>query len=49
MDVCARRLVTVTIDPQADDKPAEAFVVDPVADKEELYQTIVERLGEKPS
>jgi predicted metal-binding protein len=47
MDVCARRLVTVTIDPQTDDKQAEAFVVDPVADKEELYQTIVKKLGEK--
>lgn len=48
MDVCARRLVTVTIDPKTENKPAEAFVVDPVADKEELYATIVDRLVDKP-
>src|SRR5581483_4326680 len=44
MDVCARGLVTVVIDPQRDDEPAEAFVVDPCADRETLYRRIVERL-----
>jgi predicted metal-binding protein len=44
MDVCARRRVTVTIDPQLDGKTSEAFVIDPVADRETLYATIVDRL-----
>jgi predicted metal-binding protein len=44
MDVCARRRVTVVIDPQTDDKVTEAFVVDPVLDREALYTTIVNRL-----
>jgi hypothetical protein len=44
MDVCARRRVTVVIDPQTDGKSTEAFVVDPVADREALYSTIVDRL-----
>lgn len=47
-DVCARRLVTVTIDPQSDDLPAESFVVDPVGDKDQLYAAIVDRLAGKP-
>jgi predicted metal-binding protein len=45
MDVCARGRVTVVIDPQTEGEDAQAFVVDPVADKEEIYKTIVERLG----
>jgi predicted metal-binding protein len=44
MDVCARRRVTVVIDPQVDGKTSEAFVIDPVADREALYTTIVDRL-----
>jgi predicted metal-binding protein len=44
MDVCARRRVTVVIDPQVDGKTSEAFVIDPVADRETLYTTIVDRL-----
>jgi predicted metal-binding protein len=44
MDVCARRRVTVVIDPKTDDKTTEAFVIDPVADRETLYATIVNRL-----
>jgi predicted metal-binding protein len=44
MDVCARRRVTVVIDPQSDEKATEAFVIDPVADREVLYSTIVNRL-----
>ncbi|HEY8314783.1 MAG TPA: hypothetical protein VIG51_11515 [Candidatus Baltobacteraceae bacterium] len=43
MDVCARRMVTVAIASQ-DGRPAEPFVVDPLADREELYRTIVQRL-----
>lgn len=44
MDVCARRRVTVVIDPQTEGKNPEAFIVDPLADREALYETIVERL-----
>ena len=46
MDVCARRRVTVVIDPQVEGKEAEAFVVDPIADRESLYATIVARLAD---
>lgn len=45
MDVCARGRVTVVIDPKIEGKEAQAFVVDPIADREELYRTIVERLA----
>ena len=45
MDVCARRRVTVVIDPKVEGEAAEAFVVDPFADREALYSLIVERLG----
>src|SRR5579864_1083490 len=44
MDVCARARVTVVIDPKRDGQEAEAFVVDPIADRETLYRRIVERL-----
>ncbi len=44
LDVCARRRVTVVIDPQSDEKATEAFVIDPLADREALYTTIVNRL-----
>ena len=44
MDVCARGLVTVVIDPKRSGEPAEAFVVDPCAGREALYRRIVERL-----
>lgn len=47
MDVCARRLVTVAIDSQTSGEPAQAFVIDPVADKDELYAAIVDRLIDK--
>jgi predicted metal-binding protein len=43
MDVCARGRVTVCIEPQEGD--ATVMVVDPVADREDLYRTIVEKLG----
>ncbi len=45
MDVCARRNVTVVIDPKTEGQEAQAFIVDPVADKELLYQEIVSRLS----
>jgi len=45
MDVCARRMVTVVIDPKVPGTPAEAFVVDPIADREELYRLIVSKLS----
>lgn len=48
MDVCARRRVTVAIDPQVQGQETEIFVVDPIADKEELLRTIIDRLGKPP-
>jgi len=42
MDVCARGRVTVCIEPQQGQPTV--MVVDPVADRELLYQTIVETL-----
>jgi hypothetical protein len=43
MDVCARGRVTVCIEPH--DGDTTVIVVDPVADREQVYRTIVERLG----
>lgn len=45
MDVCARQRVTVVINPQIDGEPAEAFVLDPIVDREAFYAKIVQRLG----
>ena len=47
MDVCARGLVTVLIAPQVEGRSSEAFVVDPISDRDELYRTIVERLAKR--
>lgn len=44
MDVCARRRVTVVIDPKREGETAQAFVVDPVADREAIYAEILARL-----
>lgn len=44
MDVCARRRVTVSIQPQTQTQP-EVFVVDPLKDREELYRRIVDKLA----
>jgi len=44
LDICARGRVTVCIEPQ--DGETRVVVVDPVADKEELYATIVRELGD---
>ena len=43
MDVCARRRVTVAIEREAG--PTHVFVVDPVEDKDALYEKIVELLS----
>lgn len=48
-DVCARRLVTVTIDPQIRGESTQSFVVDPIADRDALYETIVAALANKPT
>lgn len=45
MDVCARRHVTVVIDPKIEGKEAQAFIVDPIADREAVYAEIVKRLA----
>ncbi len=43
MDVCARGRVTICIEPQAGE--TTVMVVDPIAEREALYRTIIERLG----
>ena len=43
MDVCARGRVTVCIEPQ--DGETTVTVVDPVGDREAIYDTIVKALG----
>ena len=45
MDVCARKRVTVAIEPQRGE--TRVLVVDPVADKDELYAAIVDALGDR--
>jgi predicted metal-binding protein len=47
MDVCARRRVTVAIEPEGGG--TRVFVVDPLADKDELYSRIVSVLREPPA
>src|SRR5579864_5470857 len=47
MDVCARGRVTVVIDPKILGQSPEAFVVDPVNDREAFYEKIVERLANR--
>src|SRR5580700_1751131 len=42
MDVCARGRVTVCIEPQNGERTV--LVVDPLAEREELYRAIVEKL-----
>lgn len=43
MDVCARGRVTVCIEPQRGE--TSVMVVDPIADREELYREIVTKLN----
>ncbi len=45
MDVCARGRVTVCIAPQNGDP--EVVVVDPIAEREDIYRVIVDRLAVK--
>jgi hypothetical protein len=47
MDVCARGRVTVCIERQEGEPTV--MVVDPVADREELYRAIIERFGDDAS
>jgi hypothetical protein len=42
MDVCARGRVTVCIEPQVGD--TQVYVIDPIAERDELYETIVRKL-----
>lgn len=46
MDVCAKEKVTVCLDPKNGDS-ATVIVVDPVEEKQAVYDTIVERMGRK--
>lgn len=43
LDVCARELVTVSIEPR--DGERLVMVLDPLAEREELYRVILEKLG----
>jgi predicted metal-binding protein len=43
MDVCARGRVTVCLETRSAER--EVYVVDPLDDRERLYQTIVDRLS----
>jgi predicted metal-binding protein len=43
LDVCARERVTVCIEPR--DGERSVIVLDPLAEREELYKAIVEQLG----
>lgn len=43
MDVCARGRVTVAIEPE--EGPTHVFVVDPITDKDALYERIVALLS----
>ncbi|MDP9017122.1 MAG: hypothetical protein M3N19_02220 [Candidatus Eremiobacteraeota bacterium] len=45
MDVCARRQVTVAIESQQPQAPAQVYVLDPLGDKEEFYSVIVKALA----
>ena len=46
MDVCALGKVTVCIDPKNGD-PARIFAIDPVEERTNLYDLIVETMGQK--
>lgn len=45
MDVCAKGRVTVCIDPKTEGEAPEVFVVDPLDDRQAVYNRIVARLG----
>ncbi len=46
MDVCAKGRVTVCVDPKNGD-PAEVMIVDPLEEKQTIYNTIVAKLGKR--
>ena len=46
MDVCPKGRITVAIDPQQGDGHAQVFTVDPVCDKEELLEKILQHLAD---
>jgi hypothetical protein len=46
MDVCAIGKVTVCLDPKNGD-PARIYAIDPVEERTNLYQLIVESMGQK--
>jgi hypothetical protein len=45
MDVCAKGKVTVCIDPKADGESPEVFIVDPLEERQAVYDKIMARLG----
>lgn len=48
MDVCARGMVTVCIDPKGATGPSQPMIVDPLTDRDVLYRAIVDRLVAPP-
>ena len=44
MDVCGKGRVTVCIDPETGPDHAEIFTLDPIAERDELYARIVDKL-----
>ena len=49
MDVCAKGRVTVALDPHAGEGATEVMIVDPIDEKQALYDKIVRKLGATPS
>jgi hypothetical protein len=41
-DICAKSQVTITLAPQ--NRPTQTYVLDPIEDKEALYQKIIETM-----
>ena len=48
MDVCAKGKVTICLDSKTGN-PAEVMVVDPLEERQAVYDSVVERLGRKDS
>ncbi|HTV93872.1 MAG TPA: hypothetical protein VMG98_14245 [Verrucomicrobiae bacterium] len=46
MDVCGKGKVTVCLDPK-NGEPAQVLVVDPLDERDKLYVTIVDSMGQK--
>ncbi len=45
MDVCPRRAVTVVLNSQTNDVKSECLIVDPVTERDQLYEEIVNKFG----